>query len=246
MENKNILLIIASVCLFFVVIIGASMFLFWPAGNADSNYTAAQNTLFNNNSNTIQYTADAVNIENEENLTGDENREQPDSDEMEMPEENESVGEKREEDSGLENNTGVQNLVNGYIEDENEIQLIEIPRNTLTTQKPSYEPDTNQTTTQTTNTTATTTTQINTQTKPPKEYWIQAASYKNLSSAEHMNATLRDIGIICTIQTKDISGETWYRLRIGPYGNYDEAEKFLIWIKTIDGLEGSLIWEVNN
>ncbi len=253
MENKNILLIIASVCLFFVIIIGASAFLFYPGDNADSDYSTTQEALFNSNSNTVEYNsgnnAGAENNGNGNNteLTGDENREQ----ENEMELDTETVSEQMEEDTEIQN-TGVQNLVNGYIEEENEIQLVERTTKTLTTQKPSYEPSTTQTnqtttqtTTQTTQNTQTTITQTNTQTKPSKEYWIQAASYKNLSLAENMNTTLRDIGIVCTIQTKDIYGDTWYRLRIGPYANYNEAEKFLMLIKTIDGLEDSLIWEVS-
>lgn len=241
MENKNIILIIVSVCLFFMVITGASMFLFWP--DTGANYDSAGNTLFTNNSNNgFEYIADAENTEELQELSGDENRRQTDTDVMQITDQSENDEILKEIDS----ENGVQNLVNGYIEDETEIEIVERPKNNLTTQKPSYEPSTTQTTrTETTNNT-TTVTQVHNQTKPSKEYWIQAASYKNLSSAETMNEQLRGIGISCTIQTKNISGETWYRLRIGPYGNYNEAEKFLIWIKTIDGLENSLIWEVSN
>ena len=251
MENKNILLIIISVCLFFVIIIGASAFLFYPKGNADSDYSTAQNNLFNSNPNIVEFNAGAEDNEESSNteLTGDENREQ--DNEMEL--DTETVSEQIKEDTENQN-TGVQNLVNGYIEEENKMQLVEKTTETLTTQKPSYETShepsttqTNQTTTQTTQitqNTQTTTTQTNTQTKPSKEYWIQAASYKNLSTAENMNTALRGMGIVCAIHTKDIYGDTWYRLRIGPYSNYNEAEKFLMLIKTIDGLENSLIWEV--
>ena len=74
-----------------------------------------------------------------------------------------------------------------------------------------------------------------------KEYWIQAGSYKSNSKAEELKSQLASKGITSRIITRDISGTTFFRVRIGPYVNKKEAEKFLNWIKKISGLEKSYV-----
>jgi cell division protein FtsN len=69
------------------------------------------------------------------------------------------------------------------------------------------------------------------------EYWIQAGSYKSKGSADAQNAKLTEHGFAGQITTKDISGKTFFRVKIGPYSNKAEAEKFLSWVKAIDGME---------
>ena len=76
------------------------------------------------------------------------------------------------------------------------------------------------------------------------EYWIQAGSYKSRTRAETLNTRLTGHGIAGTIQTRDIRGDLWFRVRVGPYANQAEAEKFLDSLKTIDGLEQSYISQV--
>ncbi|MEJ2664900.1 MAG: SPOR domain-containing protein [Spirochaetia bacterium] len=78
-----------------------------------------------------------------------------------------------------------------------------------------------------------------------KEYWIQAGSYKDRNKAELLNATLTDKGLTGRIMTRDVKGDTFFRVRIGPYSNKKEAEKFLSWIKALKGLENSYISEVS-
>jgi cell division protein FtsN len=77
-----------------------------------------------------------------------------------------------------------------------------------------------------------------------KEYWIQAGSYQDRNKAELLNDTLTAKGLPGRIMTKDVNGETYFRVRIGPYSIKKEAEKFLTWIKALKGMENSYISEV--
>ncbi len=73
------------------------------------------------------------------------------------------------------------------------------------------------------------------------QYWIQTGSYKSKSKADSCNATLIENGLSGVIVTKTLNGDTYFRVRIGPYTNKAEAQKFLTSIKTIDGFEDSYI-----
>ena len=74
-----------------------------------------------------------------------------------------------------------------------------------------------------------------------EEYWIQAASYKNRTRAEDLKMKLGTEGVPGTVTTRSIDGNSYFRVRIGPYPDKREAEKFLEWIKNIEGLGGSYI-----
>ena len=77
-------------------------------------------------------------------------------------------------------------------------------------------------------------------TEEPKtviNYWIQLASYTKKSTAETKQEELTEKGLSTTISTKDINGETWYRLRYGPFTSQSEADKFLSWVKNLSGYE---------
>jgi len=76
------------------------------------------------------------------------------------------------------------------------------------------------------------------------EYWIQAASYKSQSAAEDLSRRLADKGLAGRVISLDQRSETWYRVRIGPYSNKQEAEKFLDLVKKIQGLEASYVSQV--
>jgi cell division septation protein DedD len=76
------------------------------------------------------------------------------------------------------------------------------------------------------------------------EFWIQTGSFKSVSSAENAKQTLVSKGFTPTIQTKAVSGTTYYRVRIGPYTSKDEAEKFLHWVKGVDGFIESYVSKV--
>ena len=76
------------------------------------------------------------------------------------------------------------------------------------------------------------------------EYWIQTGSFTSVASAENAKQTLVSKGFTPSIQTKDVSGTDYYRVRIGPYPSKEEAEKFLHWVKGIDGFLESYVSKV--
>ncbi len=76
------------------------------------------------------------------------------------------------------------------------------------------------------------------------EYWIQTGSFTSVASAEKAKQTLVSKGFTPTIQTKDVSGTSYYRVRIGPYPSKEEAEKFLHWVKGVDGFLESYVSKV--
>jgi len=78
-----------------------------------------------------------------------------------------------------------------------------------------------------------------------KEYWIQAGSYIERSKADILSNFLMEKGLPGRISTKSVNGQTYYRVRIGPYTIKKEAEKFLTWVKALNGLETSYISEVS-
>jgi cell division protein FtsN len=76
------------------------------------------------------------------------------------------------------------------------------------------------------------------------EYWIQTASYKNQNAAEELSRRLAEKGLAGRVFSSDQKSETWYRVRIGPYADRQEADKFLGLVKKIQGLEASYISQV--
>jgi len=84
---------------------------------------------------------------------------------------------------------------------------------------------------------------------PPKkvrvtEYWIQAGSFTQRSSAESARESLKEKEFDSVIFTRTINGTEYFRVRIGPYRHKAEAEKFLSYVKNISSFEGSQIFEV--
>jgi DedD protein len=78
------------------------------------------------------------------------------------------------------------------------------------------------------------------------EYWIQIGSYRSHSRAETVSAGLAEQGLESKISTRTLEGETYYRVRIGPYGDRREAEKFLDWLHSLSGFETSYISQVTS
>lgn len=78
------------------------------------------------------------------------------------------------------------------------------------------------------------------------EYWIQTGSYQSHSRAEMVVASLAEQGLASKISTRSLEGETYFRVRIGPYGERREAEKFLEWIRSLSGFELSYISQVTS
>jgi len=76
------------------------------------------------------------------------------------------------------------------------------------------------------------------------QYWIQAGSFKSQDRAERTQVVLAEKGWHTRIVSRDVSGDTYFRVRLGPYENEPEAKKFLGWIRDIDSFETSYISEV--
>jgi DedD protein len=67
------------------------------------------------------------------------------------------------------------------------------------------------------------------------EYWIQAASFVSRGRADELKQSLAEKGIASLISVKDISGKSWYRVRVGPYSAKAEADGWLAKLKPLPG-----------
>jgi cell division septation protein DedD len=75
------------------------------------------------------------------------------------------------------------------------------------------------------------------------QYWIQTGSFTSKGRAESEKERLNEKGITGVIFTRDVGDRSVYRLRVGPWESKPEAEKFLGWMKALEGLDQSKIWE---
>ena len=57
-----------------------------------------------------------------------------------------------------------------------------------------------------------------------RPYNIQIEAVMDRDGAVRMVSKLRALGYPATSETTDIDGETWYRVRVGPYDSQEEAE----------------------
>jgi cell division protein FtsN len=73
------------------------------------------------------------------------------------------------------------------------------------------------------------------------DYWIQTGSYKSQTKAEELAALLSGKGLSARLFSYSSRNTTYYRVRIGPYGNKGEADKFLSIVQQIQGLESSYL-----
>jgi DedD protein len=79
--------------------------------------------------------------------------------------------------------------------------------------------------------------------KSTDEYWIQAASFTSRGKADELKEGLAKKGMAALIMVKDISGKSWYRVRIGPYSNSAEATGWLGRVKGVPGCEEATVWK---
>lgn len=56
-------------------------------------------------------------------------------------------------------------------------------------------------------------------------YVLQVGSFKNAADAEQMKARLAMMGSSATIQTVTVNGQTWHRVRIGPFKGARKADE---------------------
>lgn len=62
------------------------------------------------------------------------------------------------------------------------------------------------------------------QTLSPGRYWIQAGSFRNSRDADRRKAELALLGYASSVQSVELQGQTWHRVRIGPLLTAAEAE----------------------
>jgi DedD protein len=79
-------------------------------------------------------------------------------------------------------------------------------------------------------------------------YWVQTASFSTRNQADKAREILASKGLTAIIENGDVKGETWYRVRVGPYTSQNEADYWLSLIKSINGkpyidLASSIVWK---
>lgn len=48
-------------------------------------------------------------------------------------------------------------------------------------------------------------------------YWLQVGSFRSSNDAEGLKAQLALLGLIAQVQEVTVNGDTWYRVRVGPF-----------------------------
>ncbi|MDR2210732.1 MAG: SPOR domain-containing protein [Spirochaetaceae bacterium] len=76
-----------------------------------------------------------------------------------------------------------------------------------------------------------------------RDFWVQAGSFSTRERADGVKHTLDDKGISAIVTNQEINGNTYYRVRVGPYTSQNEADYWLAMIKSIDGFQDSQVWE---
>lgn len=76
------------------------------------------------------------------------------------------------------------------------------------------------------------------------EFWVQTGSFSDKGRADSAKETLGTKGIASLVETKDVNGKTYYRVRVGPYTSKNEADYWLSLVKTIDGFDASYVSQV--
>jgi len=72
-------------------------------------------------------------------------------------------------------------------------------------------------------------------------FWIQVGSYSSLTKAESVSDALKARGLTTTVQSKDVNGQAVYRVRIGAFNTKEEADKFSVQVKGLEGYEESFV-----
>lgn len=55
-------------------------------------------------------------------------------------------------------------------------------------------------------------------------YVLQAGSYPDPKAAEELKAKLALSGFVARVQSVNVNGKTWHRVRVGPYGSASDVE----------------------
>ncbi len=75
-----------------------------------------------------------------------------------------------------------------------------------------------------------------------RAYWVQVISSPNRDTVEQAQRVLREHQLGTRIVTRVVEGTLFYRLRLGPFAVRAEAEKFLGWVRQIEGYADSMIF----
>jgi DedD protein len=78
---------------------------------------------------------------------------------------------------------------------------------------------------------------------PKPAWWVQTNSYSKKAYADKAKEFLASKGITSVVMNGIVSGKTFYRVRVGPYTSQSEADYWLSLIKSIEGMENSLVWK---
>jgi cell division protein FtsN len=78
-----------------------------------------------------------------------------------------------------------------------------------------------------------------------REFVIQVGSFASRDKAEQAARTLKEKGLTGVINSRTVNESQFYRLRLGPYASKGEAEKFLDWVKSVQGFQDSMIFETS-
>lgn len=60
---------------------------------------------------------------------------------------------------------------------------------------------------------------------PAESYFLQAGSFRNLADADALKANLALLGVEAKIQSVSAGGDTWHRVRLGPYGDLNQLDQ---------------------
>ncbi|MDR2098060.1 MAG: SPOR domain-containing protein [Spirochaetaceae bacterium] len=82
--------------------------------------------------------------------------------------------------------------------------------------------------------------------QPKTAWWVQTNSYSKKAYADNAKKFLESKGITSVVMDGTVGGKTYYRVRVGPYLSQAEADYWLSLIKTIEGMENSLVWKSSN
>jgi DedD protein len=79
-------------------------------------------------------------------------------------------------------------------------------------------------------------------------YWVQTGSFPTKNQADKAKEILGAKGLTAVIENGEVKGETWYRVRIGPYTSQNEADYWLSLVRSINGnpyvdLASSIVWK---
>lgn len=72
-------------------------------------------------------------------------------------------------------------------------------------------------------------------------FWIQVGSYSSLTKAESVSEYLKSKGLTATVQSKSVEGKAVFRVRIGAFNTKEEADKFSVQVKGLEGYEESFV-----